>query len=340
MGQPKETIRQKKSAKTLYDVVMNMPLENYEKAKACTRELLHHLTERGYKGAVTSMGHLSELKEDIEGRFRQGLFDKEFFRERLGWLDFRILNGLPEAKSIIVVAVPSPQSQATFNCNGQKWALILPPTYVAYNATTKQTQGFLAQILNPKGYDVAPTALPLKLLAVRSGLAEYGRNNITYVPGMGSFLQLVAAYSDLPCTEDRWREPQMMQRCQNCQACQKACPTGAIATDRFLLHAERCIVFHNEKKGNVPFPTWIDPSWHNCLEGCMHCQRACPEDARFMHWIEETEEFTQEETALLLDGATQDQLPAETVRKLEHLDILNDLDRFPRNLSVFFKKPA
>jgi hypothetical protein len=59
-----------------------------------------------------------------------------------------------------------------------------------------------------------------------------------------------------------------------------------------------------------------------------------------MHWIEETEEFTQEETALLLDGATQDQLPTETVRKLEHLDILNDLDRLPRNLSVFFKKPA
>jgi epoxyqueuosine reductase len=72
----------------------------------------------------------------------------------------------------------------------------------------------------------------------------------------------------------------------------------------------------------------------------MHCQRACPEDTKFMNWIEEKQEFTQEETAMLLNGATRDQLPAETVRKLERFSLIEDLNRLPRNLSVFFKKPA
>jgi epoxyqueuosine reductase len=129
-----------------------------------------------------------------------------------------------------------------------------------------------------------------------------------------------------------------MKRCQNCQACRKACPTGAISSDRFLLHAERCIVFHGEKKGDIPFPSWIDPSWHNCLYGCLHCQRVCPEDKEFLQWIDEKEEFSEEETGLLLEGITRDQLPATTAKKLEYLDLIDSLDSLPRNLGVFFRK--
>lgn len=197
-------------------------------------------------------------------------------------------------------------------------------------------EDFLTGILAKKGYRVARTVLPLKLLAVRSGLGSYGRNNVCYVSGMGSFLQLVAFFSDLPCHEDHWQEPQMMENCQNCYACRQNCPTDAIPSDRFLLHAERCISFHNEKKGNIPFPTQIDPSSHNCLIGCMHCQRVCPQNREFLQWIEEKEEFTQEETALLLKGVPRDQLPATTMRKLERLELLEDAEILPRNLSVFF----
>lgn len=51
-------------------------------------------------------------------------------------------------------------------------------------------------------------------------------------------------------------------------ACLIECPTGAIGKDRFLLHAERRLVFHNERPAGVPFPDWIDPAWHNALFGC------------------------------------------------------------------------
>ena len=69
----------------------------------------------------------------------------------------------------------------------------------------------------------------------------------------------------------------------------------------------------------------------------MHCQRVCPEDKSFWRWIEGREEFSEQETALLLKGGPQDCLPQETIGKLERLDILGDLELFPRNLGVFLR---
>jgi epoxyqueuosine reductase len=144
----------------------------------------------------------------------------------------------------------------------------------------------------------------------------------------------VAVYSDLPALEDSWRGPQMLQRCRNCSACQQHCPAGAIASDRFLLHAERCITFHNEKPADVPFPAWMDSAWHNCLVGCLHCQRVCPENRTVWPWIEEGAEFSQEETVMFLEGTAFDQLPADTAEKLERLDLDGFVELFPRNLRV------
>ncbi len=301
-------------------------------------ELLLHVKERGYQGRIASIERLSELREEIEARHTQDLFNEEFFQERLSGFDFQIPDSLPEARSLIVVAVPRPQGQAVFTLNRESQALILPPTYVAYEETRNRVEVLVAKILESKGYHIARTRLPLKLLAVRSGLGLYGRNNICYVSGMGSFLQLVAVYSDLPCKKDDWREAQMMKRCQDCHACRLKCPTGAIPNDRFLLRGERCIVFHNERKGDIPFPEWMDPSWHNCLVGCLHCQKICPENKDFLQWIEGREEFSEEETTLLLQGVGLDQLPAATVRKLKKLDLIEYLNNLPRNLGVFFRK--
>ena len=166
----------------------------------------------------------------------------------------------------------------------------------------------------------------------------YGKNNICYVPQMGSFHRLVAFYTDLPCPEDTWQEVEMLEDCHDCLACLRGCPTGAISSDRFLLRAERCITFHNEKAGDIPFPAWLDPSWHSCLVGCLDCQRICPENKGFLEWIEEGAEFSQEETALILEGVPKDQLPAETATKWKQLDLDKDYDIFPRNLRVLLKR--
>lgn len=301
-------------------------------------ELISRLGEFGYQARTISIDHLRLLKKQIDGQRHQGLLDNQFYQERLAWFRFQTPESLPKALSIIVVAVPRPQTRAVFTWNGQHRPLILPPTYTACKGVTEQVENLLAKILAENGYRSAGTALPLKMLATKSGLGQYGRNNLCYVSGMGSFLQLVAVYSDMPCEEDSWQEATMLQRCVECEQCRRACPTGAIPADRFLLRAERCISYHNEKKGDVPFPRWMYASWHNCLEGCMHCQRACPLNKQFMGWIGEEEVFSEDETALLLNGTSRDILPKETLRKIVHLDVLDDLGILPRNLGVFLKK--
>jgi len=90
--------------------------------------------------------------------------------------------------------------------------------------------------------------LPLKILALRSELASYGKNNISYIPGRGSFYMLIVFYTDFPCQEDIWVKPQIMKICHTYSAYIDNCPTGAITSGGFLLRAERCITFYNERK--------------------------------------------------------------------------------------------
>ena len=101
-----------------------------------------------------------------------------------------------------------------------------------------------------------------------------------------------------------------------------ACPTGAIAADRFLLHAERCLVFHNERPGTVAFPEWIPPSSHGCLVGCMKCQEECPENAGLLDRTVDEGDFSEEDTAVLLDGVSDARIPADLRQKLQRSDLL------------------
>jgi epoxyqueuosine reductase len=190
----------------------------------------------------------------------------------------------------------------------------------------------------PAGYRFVKARLPQKLLAVRSGLAQYGKNNLSYIPGIGSFYRPIVFYSDLPCVEDHWGEVRMMERCLSCSLCSKVCPTGAIEPGRFLLHAERCLTLQNELPGE--FPTWVDPTWHHSLVGCMRCQTACPANKDVAHQVVKREEFSHEETTLLLQGVSQEALPAATRQKLEHLDIFESdyFDVLSRNLHALFDK--
>jgi epoxyqueuosine reductase len=225
-----------------------------------------------------------------------------------------------------------------FDPTGERVPMVVPPTYVSYTPRTESVQAVLADWFQHEGYRLAKPQLPLKTLAVRSGLADYGRNDICYVSGMGSFLQLVGAFSDLPCDGDPWREPKALDRCESCVACLRHCPTGAIANDRFLLRAERCLTYHNEAAGD--FPSWIDPSWHHCLIGCLRCQAACPEDRAVLAWLEDRAEFSEQETTLFIQRVPLDRLPAETVAKLNSLEINEDYRLLCRNLSMIIGRKS
>ncbi len=299
-------------------------------------ELQDKLAQKRVASRMVPVSHLQDLQNRVFAEYAQGKLAEEFYKERLQFYHFTPPEGLPTARSIIVVATPRPQTPVKFIQYGKTITVTLPPTYAGYNQITQQLGAMIAELLVAQGYRLAPTLLPLKLLATCSGLAAYGRNNVSYISGMGSFFQLAAYFSDIPCDGDTWQDPGMMERCDTCQACAKKCPTGAITADRFLLHAERCLVYHNERSAAYPFPDWIAPEMHNSLIGCMICQRYCPEDKPFIGWFEESVDFSEEETTLLLQGSHSDELPDEMIKKLVKLELIDSLEILPRNLSVFF----
>jgi epoxyqueuosine reductase len=210
--------------------------------------------------------------------------------------------------------------------------VLVPPTYLHAEEIDQQVEDLLANALATWGYRVARANVPKKLLSVRSGLGRYGRNNVSYVPDTGSFHRLVAFHSDMPCQDADWTEPQMLELCETCRACLRGCPTEAISMERFLVQAERCLTFHNEKPGDVPFAAWISPSAHNCLVGCLRCQRVCPENRGVLDWVEDGEEFSEDETAEILEGLPREDLSAPVVKKLQRDTLMDDLEILPRNL--------
>lgn len=120
---------------------------------------------------------------------------------------------------------------------------------------------------------------PLKALANRMGLTDYGRNSIGYIDGLGSYFQLIGLVTDAPVSDRSVRarsEEAALGRCRECRICAAACPTGAISLDRFLIRAERCYTLHSESMDSIP--EGLVPPLPQCLVGCMKCQEACPEN--------------------------------------------------------------
>jgi hypothetical protein len=59
-----------------------------------------------------------------------------------------------------------------------------------------------------------------------------------------------------------------------------------------------------------------------------------------LHWVKEGVKFSQEETALLLQGVTLNELAPATAKKLEQSDMVELLDVLPRNLDVFLNNSS
>ena len=170
----------------------------------------------------------------------------------------------------------------------------------------------------------------MKRLAVQSGLAEYGKNNITYVDGMGSYLAYMAFSSDIACVNDVWREVVVSQTCDGCDICMERCPTGAISKDNFMINNEKCLSAMNEDKRD--FPEWVPHIAHHTPYDCLKCQVNCPMNAN-PEIIKVS--FNQEETERLLGGAPYKDVSKELKKKINLLE-LDKWASIPRNLRILF----
>lgn len=290
--------------------------------------------QAGWQERIVSVEHISILQKEIEEHRLNGRLDEVLYADYLARFDFGILHAFPNMKSVIIVTAMQSRTRVTFKWKGKTQACIIPPTY--YLATDDQIRESLESILIPEGYCLKKIRLPEKLLAVHSGLAKYGKNNLTYVPGMGSFHRPAVFATDMACSEDDWGELTQLKACRNCIACMDACPTGTLASDRFLAHAERCITFYNEHPPE--FPEWLDPAWHNCWVGCMLCQNVCPMNQKFLNQIDDGEAFSEKETDYLLKGMPPYKLPKPLAEKIEKLGLTEYAAVLGRNLKAILEK--
>jgi epoxyqueuosine reductase len=302
--------------------------------------LLRALESRGWRAAVVPVGRLADLRAEIERR------RAEVSPAVMAVVDRNLCFALPAAvavpRSLIVVAVPHACALVTVVVAGETVSVPIPTTYCHHGEIQGEVTRAVVASLAPAGLSAARMTLPEKLLAVCAGLARYGRNNIAYVDGWGSFVELVTCVSELAPGADPWTGSRALPRCETCEACRRACPSGAIGKDRFLVRCELCLTLHNESE--QPLPSWIEPAWHNCLVGCLRCQRVCPEDLALRDQVAETAAFDERETGLLTAGVTRELLAGEPglADKLDELGLLGYDDEFlgvtlARNLRVLLE---
>ena len=312
---------------------------------------------RGYGLAIADTAVIETVRKKLEERRDSGVIDAGFFEECL--TKFRYLEGtaITGSKCVVMAAVPSPISILPVTVGGRKIDALIPPTYIRYNSTFKDVLDDMKESALGADAEAETLKAPLKSLAAHMGLVKYGRNNVSYSTGLGSGYQLCGYLVGTGermgegCAGAKGRETSL-ERCASCKACVKACPTGAIREDRFLISAERCFTLHSESRR--PMPAWVRPPDTLCLIGCMACQQVCPENKGRLKTVPSGMELTAEETQAVIeagrglatsghgagDVADTEKNPAfaSARTKFERLGMTEDIDVMGRNLEFFLAR--
>ncbi|MFW9907011.1 MAG: 4Fe-4S double cluster binding domain-containing protein [Candidatus Thorarchaeota archaeon] len=297
------------------------------------------IPDSDFQYRIISTSHLKELKEDFQSVADRGhLSENETFRSYIANRSYSVPESMSEAKSIIVVAVFTPMALVNFDYNGHQHELVVPPQYYSSDLEEEQLRATIQKkIIRKEGYNLekANPSVLLKRLAVRSGLARYGRNNITYVNEMGSFITLFAYFTNYQFEKDDWSEVKMLDECDNCRKCKNRCITGAIRGEPFVIDAGKCVTLYNEIDGE--FPDWIPAEAHNSLMGCMRCQADCPGNKYAIQRPIRLEDVSHDETMAILQGTIDEDGLKELNRKMRGYSPTISMDYFPiftRNLGV------
>lgn len=194
----------------------------------------------------------------------------------------KILSEMTELgmKTVIALSFPLKKMRSVeLNYDNKTISLVVPPGYD--NSTPKYKLAFvrLSALLAEHSIRCVEITPSLKNLSTRLGLAQYGRNNITYVEGFGSCHSVLAVACDYELGENEGanlREPSRMEQCENCNLCINACKSGAISKERYLIDMQKCITLYNESQNDWSEP--IMPHMQKYFVGCGSCQFCCPKN--------------------------------------------------------------
>jgi epoxyqueuosine reductase len=289
------------------------------------------LEAAGYRHRLAPVEVAAELRETISGLRAEGLLAEAIYQQYQGYWDFTPPAAVPEPRTLIVVAWRSLPVKVRFHADTGPLEAVIPPSYLS-TADRARCLEAARLVLGPAGYVVDWAALPVKLLAVRAGLAQYGRNNLAYVTGLGSYVRLGALCTDaeLGAVKHKTKASMLMSCCPPCRNCHHVCPTGCIPHSGTVIDAGRCLAQVNENVG--AWPEWVPARSHNSLVGCMRCQEACPANRYYLCREEVVAEFDRRETALILEDRPAEELPVELHDRLAELDMEGYSTVLGRNL--------
>jgi len=188
-------------------------------------------------------------------------------------------NILPDAQSIVVLGVfcklrnPADDSLeyegphaslASYWRHGRPMIVGIADSIVAY--------------LQGKGFEAKEGQLPLKAVAARAGLGNFGKNAILYTKEFGSWVSLVGVVTNAKLEPTEVSEKDI---CSKCQRCIDACPTAAIYQP-YKLDVRKCTSYLNHSRfqdvGEIPDS--LKEKMGNLLCGCEVCQDVCPRNGK------------------------------------------------------------
>jgi epoxyqueuosine reductase len=303
-------------------------------------------TDFDFRFRTISTAHLADVQKMLAGLEKRGrLSSNQTYLKYIHSFVFEPPKTMADARSIIVMSIPQKLAKVTFHPDGKARDVFIPCGYTDDGLTLNDVQEAIRRkILNGRAAKLERSRLPLKTMAVRSGLAEYGRNNISFVEGYGSFHQLLAFYTDAALA-DQWGPLKSLRLCKGCSICRKECPTGAIreGEENFVIDAGKCLTLYNEL--GDPIPSWIPAGAHHALAGCLKCQYPCPANEDVIGQVETLADFNAAETADILSGRADKPTQEAIAAKLKRFSSAQDYAYFSRNLKLAlagspYPKPA
>ncbi len=183
----------------------------------------------------------------------------------------------PWAETLVVVAYPYlPAAGRPPSCRrgaGRVARFATEDHYVPLLAVLDGLRG----VLEEAGFRAAvmfdDNRLVDRAVAVRSGIAWWGKSTMVLTPGTGPWILLGSIVTDADIPYD---EP-MQRNCGLCEACIPACPTGAIVAPG-VLDSRRCLAAMAQSPGSSPVE--FRDAMGDRFYGCDDCLTVCPPGER------------------------------------------------------------
>jgi epoxyqueuosine reductase len=291
-----------------------------------------------FKYKIVSVENFPTLQKDIDLlRETKKLSTNEIFRKYIAKRKYLVPDDYPEAKNLIIMAVFTPPARIDVHYKKKIHNLIIPPQYYDDKVTLTELENLIHRnVLQDPQYSLKYASnVHFKHLAVRSGLGVYGKNNICYVQGMGSYIALYGFYTNKTFPKQSLYPLSLMDCCNSCKICENSCPTGIIGKDNFVIDVSKCITLYNEIKGD--FPSWADSNVHNALMGCWKCQGKCIGNLEVRDIIIHLDDLLEEETKLLLSkkiNSSSEQIICDKLMMCTPDNIESRMPIISRNLRV------